>query len=155
MYLLSCLRTCKRSHAVFMYHLPAQQMWTLFGTNSSAPDVVRLSQANSHLVKTASSCMPLVPTIRLPYGSGLCKRSSLCQILRAMDGPPTMMDGWSSNGCVEHPHPMSCCSCSPASVWGHANCQNVHVSATAWSSQICANYKPVPINPVRKSRQQS
>ena len=146
MCLMSFLRNCKSSHAVCMCILPAQQMWTPFVTGCSMLYVAKQSQVNSHRVRIASSCMQCVLTIRLQYGDGLWRSNPLCWIPRRV-ARPQMMGRWRLSRWVAYQHSMQCCSCSPAS----AHWQSAHISPMAWSAQICANYNPIPINPVRKN----
>ena len=136
---------------MYVHSTRTTEMWTPFVTNSSVLDVAKQSPVNSHRVRIASSCMPCVLTIRLQYWGGLWRPNPPCRIPRRVGGPQTMMGSWRLSGWVAPGHPMQCCSCSPASARGHANCQSAHVSPMAWSAQICANCKPVLINPVRKN----
>ena len=98
---------------------------------------VRRGEVESSQLPHCEDCL-FMHAIRANYQAAIRKRSSLCQIIRAVNWPQTMIEGWSSNACVEHPHPMSCCSCSPsASGWGRANCQNVRLTNGLKCTNMC------------------
>ena len=66
--LLNYLRSYRKSPVTCTGYLPMQLRWTSSSMSCSVQDVERCGQVNSHLVRTAFSCMHCVQTTRLRSG---------------------------------------------------------------------------------------